>query len=149
MNAKARIAQRRHASFRPLAYAACSMPRGSIGPPPERGAGVYVITRSGLDTCRHQTPPGSRSWPEYVLSWNPGTPLWATQTPYGGSGSHSRGPVCTHGGPGPILEVWTIYRGPTLSHGGPDSLFMPWGISLSLDTWRLRTHPCGGVRRCC
>jgi hypothetical protein len=56
MNAKARVAQRRHASFRPLAYVARSMPHGSIGPPPERGAGVYVITRSSLDTSRHRTP---------------------------------------------------------------------------------------------
>jgi hypothetical protein len=43
---KARVAQRRHAEFRPLAYATCSMLRGSIGAPPERGAGVYV-ERSG------------------------------------------------------------------------------------------------------
>jgi hypothetical protein len=40
-------------------------------------------------------------------------------------------------------------RGPALSHWGPNSLLRPWGISLSLDTWRLRTCPCGGVRRCC
>jgi hypothetical protein len=33
---KARVAQRFHAEFRPLAYAACSMPHGSIGAPPER-----------------------------------------------------------------------------------------------------------------
>jgi hypothetical protein len=46
MNAKARVVQRRHAMFRPLAYAARSMPRGSIGSPPERGAGVYA-DRSG------------------------------------------------------------------------------------------------------
>ena len=39
---KARVAQKRHAGFHPLAYVACSMPRGSIGAPPERGAGVYV-----------------------------------------------------------------------------------------------------------
>jgi hypothetical protein len=26
---------------------------------------------------------------------------------------------------------------------------MPWSISLSLDMWRPRTRPCGGVRRCC
>jgi hypothetical protein len=32
---------------------------------------------------------------------------------------------------------------------GPDLLLRPWGISLSLDTWRLRARPCGGVRRCC
>jgi hypothetical protein len=46
MNAKVRVAQRRHARFRSLAYAARSMPRGSIGSPPERGAGVYE-DRSG------------------------------------------------------------------------------------------------------
>jgi hypothetical protein len=55
INAKTRVAQRLYARLRPLAYAARSRPRGSIGSPPERGAGVYVI-RSGLDTCRHQTP---------------------------------------------------------------------------------------------
>jgi hypothetical protein len=42
-----------------------------------------------------------------------------------------------------------ISRGPALFHGGPDLLLMPWSISPSLDTWRLRTRPCGGVRRCC
>ena len=46
MNAKARVAQRRHVRFRPLAYAMRSMPRGSVGAPPERGAGVYA-DRSG------------------------------------------------------------------------------------------------------
>jgi hypothetical protein len=68
----------------------------------------------------------------------------------GGSGSHSRGPVHTCGG------SWTklggsecISRGPALPHGGPDPLLMSWSISLSLDTWRPRTHLCGGVRRCC
>ena len=59
MNAKARVAQRRHARFRPLAYAACSMPRGSIGSPPERGAGVYA-DRSGS----HQTRSGHVSAPD-------------------------------------------------------------------------------------
>jgi hypothetical protein len=53
MNAKTRVAQRRHARFHPLAYAARSMPCGSVGSPPERGAGVYV-DRSGS----HQTRSG-------------------------------------------------------------------------------------------
>jgi hypothetical protein len=67
----------------------------------------------------------------------------------GGSGSHSRGLACTRGGPGPTLEVRTVYLGVRHSPmGGPDSLLMPWSTSL-LDTWRLRTRPCGGVRRCC
>jgi hypothetical protein len=51
MNAVARVAQRRHAGFRPLAYVARSMPRGSIGVPPERGAGVYA-DRSGAHQSR-------------------------------------------------------------------------------------------------
>jgi hypothetical protein len=46
MNAKACVSQRRYARFRPLAYVARSMPRGSVGSPPERGAGVYA-DRSG------------------------------------------------------------------------------------------------------
>jgi hypothetical protein len=59
MNAVARVAQRHHARFRPLAYAARSMPRGSIGIPPERGAGVYV-DRSGA----HQRRSGHVSTPD-------------------------------------------------------------------------------------
>jgi hypothetical protein len=67
------------------------------------------------------------------------------------------------GGPDPILGVQFvhvevlgqlggpdyIYRGPAPSRGGPDSLVMPQSMSLSLDTWRHRTHPCDGVRCCC
>jgi hypothetical protein len=56
---KARVAQRRHAGFRPLASAARSMPRGSIGAPPERGAGVYA-DRSGA----HQSRSGHVSAPD-------------------------------------------------------------------------------------
>jgi hypothetical protein len=63
--------------------------------------------------------------------------------PFQGSGSYTWGSWTKLGG----LDC--ISRGPTLSHGGPDLLLRPWGLSLSLDTWRLRTHPCGGVRRCC
>jgi hypothetical protein len=50
MNVKARVAQRRHARFRPLAYAACSMPRGSVGSPPEQGAGVYADRSESYQT---------------------------------------------------------------------------------------------------
>jgi hypothetical protein len=130
-----------------LAYAVRSRPRGSIGSPPGRGAGVYVI-RSGSHQIRSghvsaPDPPGSGLRSRYVLSWNPGTPLWAARTPYGGSGSHSSGSVRTRGG------LDRIYRGLALSHGGPDSLLMPRSISLFLDTWRPRTRPCGRVRRCC
>jgi hypothetical protein len=37
---KARVAQRRHAGFRPLAYVARGTPHGSIGAPLEQGARV-------------------------------------------------------------------------------------------------------------
>jgi hypothetical protein len=48
---KARVAQRHHAGFCPLAYATRSMPRGSIGAQPEQGAGVYA-DRSGAHQSR-------------------------------------------------------------------------------------------------
>jgi hypothetical protein len=56
---KVRVFQRRHAGFRLLAHAARSMPRSSIGAPPERGAGVYV-DRSGA----HQSRSGHVSAPD-------------------------------------------------------------------------------------
>jgi hypothetical protein len=59
MNAKMHVAQRLHVRFRPLAYVARSKPRGSIGSPPGRGAGVYVI-RSGS----HQISSGHVSVPD-------------------------------------------------------------------------------------
>jgi hypothetical protein len=98
--------------------------------------------RAGLDTCQ---------------LWTPAWALSKVLGPHcGRSGPHT-------GGPYPILGVRSVHvgvldqlggpdcisRGPILSHGGPDSLLRTWGISLSLDTWRFRTCPCGGVRRCC
>jgi hypothetical protein len=79
----------------------------------------------------------------------PRDPLWVARTPYGGVRIPFKGS-------GPYTwGFWTnlegpdyISKGPALSHGGPGSLLIPWSISLSLDTWRLRTRPCGGVRRC-
>ena len=70
MNAKARVAQRRHARFRPLAYAARSMPRGSIGSLPERGAGVYA-DRSGLtvDALEYITFSGHVAAPDPPTWW--------------------------------------------------------------------------------
>jgi hypothetical protein len=64
------------------------------------------------------------------------------QIPFQGSGLHTWRSWTNLGGPD------CISRGPARSHGGPDSLLRPWGLSLSLDTWRFRTRPCGGVRRC-
>jgi hypothetical protein len=112
-----------------------------IGPDP---------TRSGLDTCRLRTP----AWVlikarvcSILEPWDPAVggpdPMRGVRIPFYGSGSHTWRSWAKLGG----LDC--IYRGPALSHGGPDSLFMPWSISLSLDTWRPWTRPCGGVRRCC
>jgi hypothetical protein len=78
--------------------------------------------------------------------WDPivggSDPIRGVRIPFQGSGLHTWRSWTNLGGPE------CISRGPALSHGGPDSLLRPWGISLSLDTWRLRTRPCGGVRRC-
>ena len=59
---KARVAQRHHAGFCLLAYAARGMPRGSIGAPPERGAGAVSYT--------HLPTAGDRSW----VRWRRKTP---------------------------------------------------------------------------
>ena len=129
-----------------MAYAAHSMPRGSIGAPPELGAGVYA-DRSGA----HQ----SRS--RYVSAPDPHLGLSTVLGPHcGRSEPHT-------GGLDPILGARSVHvgvldqpggpdrisRGPALSYGGPDSLSMPWSTSPSLATWWPRSHPCGGVGCCC
>jgi hypothetical protein len=38
-----RVAQRPYVRLRSLAYITCTMPRGSIGAPPERGAEAYTV----------------------------------------------------------------------------------------------------------
>jgi hypothetical protein len=60
-----RVAQRLYAMLRPLAYVAHSRPCGSIGSPPGRGAGVYVI-RSGSHQIRsgHVSAPDPRLGPD-------------------------------------------------------------------------------------
>jgi hypothetical protein len=40
---RGRAAQRPYVRLRPLAYFTCTMPRGSIGAPPERGAEAYTV----------------------------------------------------------------------------------------------------------
>jgi hypothetical protein len=97
-------ALRPYVRLRPLAYVTCSRPRSSIGSPPERGAGVYA-DRSGSG---HVSAPD----PRLDLVLGPSMFCPGTSGPYcGGSGSHSRGPPCTRGGPGPSLEVQTVYPG--------------------------------------
>jgi hypothetical protein len=82
-------------------------------------------TRPGLDTC----------WP-WIPAWvlikarvcsvlEPWDPTVGGPDPIqGGSRSHSRGPVCTRGGPGPNLEAWTVYTG--IRHS-------PMGSGLTVD----------------
>jgi hypothetical protein len=132
------------------------MPRGSNGSPPEWRAGVYT-DRSGT----HQTRSGHVSAPDPRLGPVQGPSMFCPGTlgPHcGRPGPHTGGGVrIPFQGSGLYTwRSWTnlggpdcISRCPVPSHGGPDSLLRPWGISLSLDMWRLRTHPCGGVRRCC
>jgi hypothetical protein len=59
MNAKACVVQRRRVRFRPLAYTVRSMPRSSIGSPPERGAEVYADRSEA-----HQSRSGHVSAPD-------------------------------------------------------------------------------------
>jgi hypothetical protein len=129
MNVEARVAQRRHARFHPLVYAARSMPGGSIGSPLERGAGVHA-DRSGLRQTRSKrvsAPPPPPAW-VIIKAWvRSGTlgPYCGRPGPHtGGSGSHSRGSVRTRGGPGP---TWRF--GPYIQ--GSDTL--PWGSELTVD----------------
>jgi hypothetical protein len=60
-----------------------------------------------------------------------------------GSGLYVRGSGTNLGGPD------CISGGLALSRGGPNPLLMLWSMPPSLDMWRLRTRPCGGVGRCC
>jgi hypothetical protein len=70
-------------------------------------------TRPGLDTCRHQTPTWALIKARVCSVLEPWDPTVGGSDPIrgGGVGSHSRGPVRTRGGPGPNLEVRTVYPG--------------------------------------
>jgi hypothetical protein len=109
---RGRVTRMPYVRLRPLAYVTRGWPRGSIGSPPGRGV-VASADRSTQDwvwTHVDTRPlPGSYLRPGYVLSWDLGTTLWAVPTPYGGSGSHSRGPADTSGGSGPTPEVRPVY----------------------------------------
>jgi hypothetical protein len=120
-----------------------------------------VRTRLGLDTCLYQTP----AWVLFKVrvcsvlgSWDPfvggpdpirggggGVRLahaevrnqpWGPRLYIRGSGTNLGGLDCISGGSGAL--PW-----------GSGPLLTPWSIPPSLDTWRLRTRPRGGVGRCC
>jgi hypothetical protein len=97
----------------------------------------------GLDTCWHQTPAWALFQAQVCSILEPWDPIV--------------------GGLDPIPGVWLAHmevldqpwrsglyiQGSGALPWGPDLLLMPWSISPSLDTWRLRTRPCGGVGHCC
>jgi hypothetical protein len=73
----------------------------------------------------------------------PGPHSGGVRIPFQGSGLHTWRSGTNPG------DLDCISGGPALSRGGPDSLLMLWSMPPSLDTWRLRTRPRGGVGHCC
>jgi hypothetical protein len=126
MNVKARVAQRRHARFHPLANTVRSMPHGSIGSPSERGGGVYVITRSSLDTCWHRTPAWVLTKARVCSALEPLDPIVGVPDPIRG------------GGPDAILGVWLAHV-EVLDQSWRSGLYiqgsdtLPWGSGLTVE----------------
>jgi hypothetical protein len=144
---RSRAAQRPYVRLHPLAYVTGTMPRGSIGASPERGAEAYTVRSGHVST----------SDPRLAL-----IKAWVFFVPE--SRDHAvSGPDPTQRGSEPILEVRFVpvevldltrrpglyIQGSDTFPWGPDSLLIPWSISSSLATWRLRSHPRGGVGCCC
>jgi hypothetical protein len=144
---RGRVAQRPYVRLCPLAYVTCTMPRGSIGGSPERGAETYTV-RSG-----------------HVSALDPRLALikaWVFSIPESRDPAVS-GPDPTQRGPEPILGVrftpmdvldltqrpGLYIQGSNTFPWGLDSLLTPWSISSSLPTWRSRSRPRGGVGCCC
>jgi hypothetical protein len=136
-------AQRPYVKLRMLAYVTCTMPRGSIGAPPEWGAEAHTV------------------WSGHVSAPNPRLALikaWVFFVPESRDPT-MRGPNPTQRGPEPTLGVWfapvevldltrrsSLYiQGSDTFPWGPDPLLIPWSISSSLATWCPRSRPRGGV----
>jgi hypothetical protein len=51
---RGRVAQRPYVRLRPLPYVTCTMPCGSIGAPPERGAKAYTVWSEHVSTPDHR-----------------------------------------------------------------------------------------------
>jgi hypothetical protein len=126
-------AHRPYVRLHPLAYVTCTMPRDSIGAPPQRREEAYTVKSGHV----------SASDPRLAL-----IKAWVFSVPesrdpaVSGPDPTQRGPVCACGGP------ICIYRGPAPSHGSPDSLLIPWRVSSSLATRRSQNRPRGGVGCC-
>jgi hypothetical protein len=92
---RGRIAQRPYVRLRPLAYVTCTMSRGSIGAPPERGAEAYTV------------------WSGHVSAPDPRLALikaWVLFNPESWDPAVS-GPDPTQRGPEPILGVQFVHTG--------------------------------------
>jgi hypothetical protein len=116
-------AQRPYVRLRPLAYVTCTMPRGSIGAPPERGVEAYTVWS------------GHASAPDHRLAL---IKAWVFFVP------ESRDPAVsgldpTQRGPEPILgvrfapvEVLDLTRRSGLYIQGSNTF--PWGSGPTVDT---------------
>jgi hypothetical protein len=99
---RGRAAQRPYVRLRPLAYVTGSGPHGSIGSPPKRGAEAYT------------------AWSGHVSAPDPRLVLIKVRVLFApesrdpvvsGPDPTQRGPVRARGGPGPYLEVRSVYTG--------------------------------------
>jgi hypothetical protein len=116
-------AQRPYVRLRPLAYVTCTMPRGSIGAPPERGAEAYTV------------------WSGHVSDPDPRLALieaWVFFVPES-RGPTVSGPDPTQRGLEPILgvrfvpvEVLDLTRGSGLYVQGSGTF--PWWSGPTVDT---------------
>jgi hypothetical protein len=143
---RGRTTQRLYVRLRPLAYVTGSRPRGSIGSPPERGAGAYSV------------------WSGHVSAPDPHLALikaWVFFVPESrdpadsGSNSTQRGsrPV-----PGvqfvpaevldPVRRSGPYMQGSDTFPRGPDPPLILWRILSSLATWWPWSRPRGGVGCC-
>jgi hypothetical protein len=114
-----------------------SVPDPRLGP--VQGPGMFCPVTLGPPCGRPGPHIGGGVWIPFQGS---GLHMWR-------SGINLGGADCISKGLGQTLGSGLYIRGPTLSHGGSDSLLMLWSIPPSLDTWRLRTRPIGGIGRCC
>jgi hypothetical protein len=135
-----RAAQRPYVRLRPLTYVTGSWPRGCIGSPPERGVGAHAVW-SGHVSAPDPRMALIKAWVFFALESRDPT-VSGPDPPPEGSGTRSRGLVCTCGGLEPHPEVRAVHP------VGPALLLPPWSISSPLATWRPRSRPRGGVGCC-
>jgi hypothetical protein len=99
---RGRAAQRPYVRLCPLAYVTCTVPRGSIGAPPERGEEAYTVW-SGHVSASDPRLALIKAWVFFVPE--------SRDPAVSGPDPTQRGPVCARGGPGPFPEVRYVYTG--------------------------------------